>query len=84
MARAVMTKAPNLACSACGSRDFGLIEDPDNGSRYKIERHYNNFVVTQEVVTLVCTQCGHLEQFADAVLTGGAKPDEYGKPVEDE
>jgi hypothetical protein len=80
LARLVIQRAPNLKCSSCGRQDFGLIEDPDNESRYRIVRHYPGVDVSQDVVTLLCTHCGHLEQFADAVLQG-VDPNMYGDPV---
>jgi hypothetical protein len=39
--------------------------------------------MSQTLLTLVCTHCGHLEQFAEAVLEG-ATPNQYGLPVNDE
>ncbi len=95
LARRLKACAPDLECRMCGSRDFGLIEDPNSNVRTILERRplstdplyrfsrNNEEPIFQKLITLVCTRCGHLEQFAEAVLDG-AKPEDYGDEARDE
>jgi hypothetical protein len=90
LARTLKERAPGLECRVCGGRDFGLIEDPGNDVRTILERQRlpsnprSAEPIFQKLVSLVCTRCGHLEQFAEAVLLGSAKPEEYGNEGGDE
>jgi len=83
LARALKKRAPDLQCSACGHRDFGMLEEPSSGHRTHLERGQIDvgllagMKLTQPLVTLVCTNCGHLVQFAEAPLFG-ADPSDYG------
>lgn len=85
LARRLMSKAPGLSCRVCGGRDFGLLEDADGNSRTALARQPigggspQQFAM-QPLVTLVCTNCGHIEQFAEAILVG-ARPEDYGSEV---
>jgi hypothetical protein len=82
LARRLVAKAPHLACPACNHRDFGVIEQPEAGLRTWLNREDQPLAAighkkTQPLVTLVCTNCGHIEQFAEAVING-ADPAQYG------
>lgn len=86
LARRLMEMAPDLACRVCGGRDFGLLEDADGNSRTALRRQpidggLPHQFALQPLVTVVCTRCGHIEQFAEAVLIG-AKPEDYGSEVD--
>ncbi len=89
LARRLRERAPDLACRVCGHRDFGLVEEPKAQFRTYLRRYqgvdgpYHEKSISQKLLTLICTHCGHLEQFAEAVLDG-AKPEEYGAEVGDE
>ena len=84
LARALRKRVPNLQCPACGRRDFGMLEEPTAGQRTHLERGQINvgmlasLKLTQPLVTLVCTNCGHLVQFSEAALLG-ADPKQYGE-----
>ena len=88
LARRLMHHARLIVCSGCGQRDFGLVEQPDQGYRTVLERQdvghhrHGREAVAQPLVTLICTHCGHVEQFAEAVLNGAA-PAEYGDAVDE-
>jgi transcription elongation factor Elf1 len=88
LARALKRRAPDLQCSVCGHRDFGMLEEPSSGQRTHLERGHIDLgllagmKLTQPLVTLVCTNCGHLVQFAEAPLLG-AQPDQYGQASDD-
>jgi hypothetical protein len=93
LARRLKERAPRLECRVCGNRDFGLIEDPNANVRtilerrplssYPLYRYSRNGEepIFQNLITLVCTNCGHLEQFAEAVLDG-ATPEQYGSEAD--
>lgn len=86
LARRVAELSPFIECAACRRRDFALLETPVDGLRTILRREtidgrFPQQGVTQPLVTLVCTHCGHLEQFAEAILAGAA-PDEYGDAVD--
>jgi hypothetical protein len=89
LARALRRRAPDLQCSACRHRDFGLLEEPTVGQRTHLERGQMDIRaaegsrLTQPLVSLICTNCGHLVQFAEAALLG-ADPDRYGAVVSDD
>jgi hypothetical protein len=90
LARALKKRAPDLQCRVCGHSDFALLEDPNAQMRTHLRREavHKRYGVSfepmsQTLLTLVCTHCGHLEQFAEAVLEG-ATPNQYGLPVNDE
>lgn len=93
LARRLKSRAPELACRVCGHRDFAMLEDPDSNFRTLLRREqvsthplYDKSYqkpITQRLLTLVCTHCGHLEQFAEAVLDG-ATPEQYGAEVIDD
>jgi hypothetical protein len=57
-----------------------MLEVPDEGYRTFLRREdqVNELTISQPLVTVVCTTCGYLEQFAEAVLTG-AKAIDYGE-----
>ena len=82
LARRLKQVVPELACRTCGHRDFALIESPDEGVRTTLRRVQvsdpSELAIQQALVTVICTRCGHLEQFAEAVLKG-ARPGEYGE-----
>jgi RNase P subunit RPR2 len=86
LAREVKRQATVIHCSGCGRRDFGLVEQPDAGYRTVLERldvtyqRYRKEAISQPLVTLICTNCGHVEQFSEAVLKG-APPTAYGEDV---
>jgi hypothetical protein len=96
LARLIKHKAPILTCTGCGNRDFALIEEPDLGYRTNIERSRiyarsddkpvwdddSPSAVQQLLVTLLCTTCGYVEQFSEAVLNG-AMPTAYGVDVDE-
>lgn len=92
LARRLKSLAPDLTCRVCSHRDFALLEDPDASFRTLLKReklstrplyeNANEKPITQKLLTLVCTKCGHLEQFAEAVMDG-ATPDQYGAEVDD-
>jgi transcription elongation factor Elf1 len=88
LARSLKQKVPDLACPACGKRDFGLLEQPDAGVRTWLSREDQPFAVigvkkSQPLVTLVCTNCGHVEQFAEVIL-GNTDPSPYGEDIDRE
>ena len=89
LVRALKRRTPDLQCSAYGRRDFGMLEEPSSGQRTHLERGQievgllAGMRLTQPLVTLVCTNCGHLVQFAEAPLLG-TSPDQYGKVAPDE
>lgn len=88
LARKIMAKAPRFSCPACGQRDFGMLEQPEVGLRTWLNREDMPFASagekkTQPLLTLVCTNCGHIEQFAEAVVKG-AEPAQYGEAVPNE
>jgi len=88
LARRLKARVPGLECRVCGLRDFGLVEDPKMNLRTHLRREPNggglaSQFFTQNLVTLICTNCGHLEQFAESVLEG-ATPEQYGVGVSDE
>jgi transcription elongation factor Elf1 len=88
LARRLVAKAPHLRCPACGHRDFGVLEQPEAGLRTWLTRENDPFVLAgskkaQHLVTLVCTTCGNLEQFAEAVIQG-VDPAQYGEAVGNE
>lgn len=86
LARRLKARAPELTCRVCGHRDFGLVEEPKAQFRTYLRRYqgvdgpYHEKSISQKLLTLICTHCGHIEQFAEAVLEG-AKPEEYGAEV---
>ncbi|MBT9288811.1 hypothetical protein [Prosthecodimorpha staleyi] len=85
MAQRIKRLAPDLSCTACGHRDFAILEDVDENIRTVLRRQpYGGgpsaHFVSQPLVTLLCTHCGRLEQFAEAILKG-AEPAEYGSEV---
>ncbi|WP_407049908.1 hypothetical protein [Methyloraptor flagellatus] len=87
LARKLKAKAPGLTCRVCGGRDFALIEDVDGNSRTTLERKpidggFLHQFHLQPLLTVACTNCGHLEQFAQAIVDG-AEPDAYGEEVDD-
>jgi len=89
LARALKQRVPNLQCRVCGQTDFALLEDPNGQMRTHLHREsvhklYAASVkpISQRLVTLVCTHCGHLEQFAEAVLDG-ATPEQYGPAIDE-
>ncbi len=88
LARRIREKAPALKCSACGRSDFALLEEPQANLRTRLYRHLEGGVIedapqhlSQKLVTLLCTSCGHLEQFGQAVLDG-VDPERYGAGVD--
>ena len=86
LALALKARAPGLVCPVCRHRDFGLLEQPGFGLRTWLRREGEPFAqvdekTSQPLLTLVCTNCGHIEQFAEAVLDG-ADPALYGEVVE--
>ena len=88
LVRVLKQRAPNLQCPVCGRRDFGMLEEPSANLRTQLERGQieigmlKGMKLTQPLVTLVCTNCGHLVQFAEAALSGAA-PDQYGEIASD-
>ena len=83
LARAVKSRVPDLACGACRHRDFALVESPGEGvrtvlRRFDVTSDTVQYQTQQPLVTLICTNCGHLEQFAQAVFNG-VEPAAYGK-----
>jgi ribosomal protein L37E len=83
LAQALKAKASGLTCRVCGGRDFGLVEAPDEGWRTTLTRSHiadNNDAmrIQQTLVTVICTRCGHVLQFAEAILNG-AVPSQYGE-----
>ncbi|MCW2273125.1 hypothetical protein GJ654_03330 [Rhodoblastus acidophilus] len=84
LASALLQRAPNLRCSVCGGVDFAMLEDPDAGFRSLLERKRGAFGYRLEATTLVCTNCGHVMQFADVVFKLESKPDDFGPPVTNE
>jgi hypothetical protein len=88
LARALRRRVPDLQCSACNHRDFGMLEEPTAGQRTHLDRGQidvgllTGMRLTQPLVTLVCTNCGHLVQFSEAALLG-ASPQQYGGVVSD-
>lgn len=87
LARRLMKRAPGLRCRVCEGRDFALLEQPDMDYRTTLVREplaqSAGEVVRQKLLTLLCTNCGHLEQFAEAVVNG-AEPYAYGDVVADD
>jgi hypothetical protein len=82
LAGCIKVKAPDYKCPACSHRDFAVLEQPSANLRHWLvrEEHAHAAIgqkVVQRLVTIVCTNCGHLEQFAEAALLG-ADPDAYG------
>jgi DNA-directed RNA polymerase subunit RPC12/RpoP len=78
----IKEKAPDFRCQACGHRDFAVLEQPSAKLRHWLvrEEHAHAAIgnkMVQRLVTIVCTNCGHLEQFAEAALVG-ADPGAYG------
>jgi DNA-directed RNA polymerase subunit RPC12/RpoP len=83
LARQLKTRVPDLACQACSHRDFALIEAPDDAMRTTLRRvnlsaRDDVYLAQQTLLTVICTNCGHIEQFAEAVIDG-IDPDKYGK-----
>lgn len=80
LARLIKERVPDLNCRVCGHRDFAMLEVPDDGFRTLLRREDKDrdLSISQPLVTVVCTTCGYLEQFAEAVLTG-SKAAEYGE-----
>ena len=81
MARLIKERVPEFACRVCGTRNFALLESPDTGFRTHLRRENKRpprMFVEQRLVSLVCTNCGHIEQFAEAILIG-AQAHEYGE-----
>jgi hypothetical protein len=81
----VRARAPDLHCSACGHQDFAILEQPQAGARTMLWRHMvggqiEDSARSQPLVSLLCTNCGHIEQFAEAILNG-ASPEQYGEPI---
>ncbi len=88
LAKRIHERAPSLACSACGHRDFALLDQPDFGLRTVLSRELVDGrdedwlgVRKQLLATLLCTNCGHLEQFGQPILDGGIKAEDYGDDV---
>jgi hypothetical protein len=86
LARRLIDRVPDFSCRVCGHNDFALIEDADDNVRTSLDRKapsgdFGAHVASQRLLTLLCTNCGHLEQFAQAVLDG-ATPVQYGQAVE--
>ena len=91
LARTIKGLAPDLSCRGCGRRDFALIEQPKSGFRSGFFRRgprehqaLSDRDIFHPVATLICTHCGHIEQFSDGVLQRIAEPEEYGDDVDDE
>jgi hypothetical protein len=87
LATRLSARAPDLHCSACGHQDFAILEQPKAGARTMLWRHMvggqiEDAPISQPLVSLLCTNCGHIEQFAEAVLNG-ASPEQYGEPIID-
>lgn len=87
LARVLKERAPGLQCRVCGGREFALLEQPDSNlrttlRRVRVDRPDSRPDIQQVLLTLLCTTCGHIEQFAQAVIDG-VSPDAYGTPVED-
>ena len=93
LARLVRAKAPVLCCSGCGQRDFALLEQPDFGYRTLLNRQKisadpddrqfwndDSSSLRQALVSLLCTNCGHVEQFSQAIVEG-VDPRVYGEDV---
>jgi hypothetical protein len=85
LARRLIERVPNFTCRVCGHNDFALIEDADDNVRTSLDRRAPNGdfganVASQRLLTLLCTNCGHIDQFAEAVLDG-ATPIQYGQIV---
>jgi transcription elongation factor Elf1 len=83
LASKLKAKIPGFSCPTCGHRDFALLEQPELGLRTWLNREDQPFApigqkTTQPLVTLVCTNCGHIEQFAEAVVEG-VDPSLYGE-----
>ena len=88
LARRLIERAPALECMVCGGKDFALLEEPKGEYRTYLRRYHSpngpspgKATLNQKLLTLICTNCGHLEQFAEAILDG-AKPEEYGVEVQ--
>ena len=87
LARQIKQRAPLLTCAACGKRDFGLVEQPDSEMRTWLVRSGNPFApertsaVAQPMISLICTNCGCLNEFAEAVIAG-AESSAYGTDVD--
>ena len=83
LAKRLKKAVPELSCRTCGHRDFALVEAPDEGlrtilGRERLQEHEPSYRIRQTLVTVICTHCGHLEQFAEAILNG-ANPAQYGE-----
>ena len=83
LAKQLKSRVPQLSCRACGQRDFALIESPDDDIRTTLRRvdlsnREHVYLAQQPLVTVICTTCGHIEQFAEAVIDG-IDPERYGK-----
>ena len=90
LARKLKNRAPDLVCSACRTRDFALVEAPDDGVRTTLLREWRNEFddllgsARQPHVTVICTNCGNVHQFAEAVVNGSIEADAYGKDYTNE
>jgi hypothetical protein len=84
LARALLRRVPDLSCVVCSHDDFAMLEDPEAEVRSRLMRMSDHVTVHQDATTLICTNCGHVMQFADVVFKLGAKPEAFGLPVSDE
>lgn len=58
-------------CTVCHSDQFAIIEQPDQDLRTNIHLFKGRDPVAKkqvELLTLACTNCGHVEQFVQKVL----------------
>jgi hypothetical protein len=83
LARALKHRAPALTCRVCDNRDFAMVEFPDEGYRSQLRRQNKadgRLSIDQPLISLICTTCGHIEQFAEAILNG-AHANDYGEDL---
>jgi hypothetical protein len=87
LARLLREKAPTLTCSGCGRRDFALIDQPSIDLRTTLNREFLDGkdpamvgLRRQVLLSLLCTNCGHVEQFSQAIVEG-VDPSVYGEDV---
>ncbi|MGR3715738.1 MAG: hypothetical protein ACU0B1_03190 [Thermohalobaculum sp.] len=68
---------PPLGCLRCGHKPLQLLDDPANGLRSVVpmrsERSISGGLTKGvNVLTVICPNCGHVEQFAEEMLRRNA------------
>jgi transcription elongation factor Elf1 len=71
----INSRFPDLTCPRCASKKFALMDDPSKGVRTGVRISGPSNIMPRgsveiDTATVVCTNCGRIEQFALSYLSG--------------